>query len=109
MGRIKSRLHQPPPDKSVSQPIRGSRAWQAYLVGGLKKLSLHHLLACLALLIGGGFAVLSMLEEAALCALFLLACLHQAHVLAADRERHRTDELLLIILRQLDEVRARKP
>lgn len=69
--------------------------------------SLHYLLACIALVMGGALVAVAMLEEAALCALFSLACLHQAHVFAAERDLRRLDDLLFVILRQLDEVRRK--
>lgn len=109
MGRLKPDPDQSPPDRHLSRPPLASRSWQVRPLHWLKALSLPHLLACLALLIGGVFAMLSLHEETALCALFALACLHQAHTLAADRERRRIDELLFMVLRQLDEVRSRKP
>lgn len=107
MGHPRPDLEEPPPDRQAGRTPHGQRSRQAHPLDVLKTLSAHHLLACLAMLIGAGLAFMSLLEEAALCALFSLACLHQAHMQAADREQRRMDELLFMVLRQLDEVRNR--
>lgn len=64
-------------------------------------------LAGLAMLTGAVLGALSLTEEAALCALFALACVHQAVQHGTESRLDETSEVLFLILRRLDEVRGR--
>lgn len=67
----------------------------------------HLALAAMALLVGGALCLGALIEEAALSALFALACLHQACHAGDDPRLHKADQLLFLILRHLDDLRRR--
>ena len=68
---------------------------------------LHYGVAGIALITGAFLGTLTLLEEAALCALFSLACVHQAQNLATEHRLGGLDRILFMVLRHLDDVRRK--
>lgn len=68
---------------------------------------IHLILAVTALLLGGILWLGAQPEEAALCALFALACFHQAQHAGTALQLSQADQTLFLILRHLDELQRR--